>query len=100
MTDVTRFQRSKPSWLATANFNRSSMFSFWLLVGLLAHSAPLPVLGGCRIGTRWPRRDFAVDIQLPVPVTLRIGLKIDVSSAACEDAIFTGLFASHWGTLA
>jgi hypothetical protein len=56
VTDVTRFQRSKPPWLATANFNRSSMFSSWLLVGLLAHSAPLPVRGGCRIGTRWPRQ--------------------------------------------
>ena len=56
MTDVTRFQRSKPPWLATANFNRSSMFSSWLLVGLLAHSAPCQVLGGCRIGTRWPRQ--------------------------------------------
>jgi hypothetical protein len=30
-----------------------------------------------------------------MPVALWIGLKIDVSRAAREDAIFTGLFASH-----
>ena len=36
------------------------------------------------------RRDVAGDIQLPVPVTRRIGLKIDVFGAASEDAIFTG----------
>ena len=41
------------------------------------------------------RRDVAIDIQLPVPVARRIGLKIDVSGAASEDAIFTG----HWATL-
>ena len=41
------------------------------------------------------RRDVAFDGQLPVPVARRIGLKIDVFRAACEDAIFTGLFASH-----
>ena len=37
------------------------------------------------------RRDVAVDGELPVPVARRIGLKIDVFRAACEDAIFTGL---------
>jgi hypothetical protein len=36
------------------------------------------------------RRDIAVDIQLPMPVVLRIGLKIDVFRATREDAIFTG----------
>ncbi len=36
------------------------------------------------------RRDVALDIQLPVPVARRIGLKIDVSRAAGEDAIFAG----------
>ena len=35
-------------------------------------------------------RDVAFDIQLPMPVARRIGLKIDVLRAACEDAIFTG----------
>jgi len=35
-----------------------------------------------------------------MPVTLRFSLKIDVSRAAREDAIFTGLFASHGTTLA
>ena len=39
--------------------------------------------------------DIAFDGELPVPVARRIGLKIDVFGAACEDAIFTGLFASH-----
>ena len=39
------------------------------------------------------RRDVACDVQLPVPVTRRIGLKIDVLCAARERAIFT----SHWG---
>ncbi len=38
------------------------------------------------------RRDVACDIQLPVPVARRIGLKIDVAGAARKDAIFTG----HW----
>ena len=37
------------------------------------------------------RRDVAFHAQLPVPVARRIGLKIDVFRAACEDAIFTGL---------
>ena len=41
------------------------------------------------------RRDVALDVQLPVPVARRIGLKIDVFRAACEDAIF----ASHGATL-
>jgi hypothetical protein len=36
------------------------------------------------------RRDIAFDAKLPVPVAPRIGLKIDVFRAACEDAIFTG----------
>ena len=36
------------------------------------------------------RRDIAVDGELPVPVARRIGLKIDVARATCEDAIFTG----------
>ncbi len=36
------------------------------------------------------RRDVAIDLQLPVPVARRFGLKIDVASAASEDAIFTG----------
>ena len=44
------------------------------------------------------RRDVAVDRQLPVPVARRIGLEIDVLRAACEDAIFTGLIASHRAT--
>ena len=35
-------------------------------------------------------RDVAVDIELPMPVARRIGLKIDVFGAASEDAIFTG----------
>ena len=35
-------------------------------------------------------RDVAVDVELPVPVARRIGLKIDVAGAASEDAIFTG----------
>ena len=39
------------------------------------------------------RRDVACDVQLPVPVTRRIGLEVDVFRAACEHAIF----ASHWG---
>src|SRR6201999_3635306 len=42
-------------------------------------------------------RDVARDIQLPVPVAGRIGLEIDVCRAPREDAIFTGLVASHWG---
>ena len=36
------------------------------------------------------RRDIAFDIQLPMPVARRIGLKIDVPGAASKDAIFTG----------
>jgi hypothetical protein len=36
------------------------------------------------------RRNVAFDIQLPMPVARRIGLKIDVAGAASEDAIFTG----------
>ena len=36
------------------------------------------------------RRDLAVDIQLPMPVARRLGLKIDVPRATREDAIFTG----------
>ncbi len=36
------------------------------------------------------RRDVAFDGNLPVPVARRIGLKIDVLGAACEDAIVTG----------
>ena len=45
-------------------------------------------------------RDIAVDVQLPVPVARRIGLKIDVLRAASEDAIFASpIFASHWLTL-
>jgi len=35
-------------------------------------------------------RDVAIDRELPVPVALRIGLKIDVFGATSEDAIFTG----------
>ena len=35
-------------------------------------------------------RDIALDGELPVPVARRIGLKIDVFCAACEDAIFAG----------
>jgi len=34
-----------------------------------------------------------------MPVARRVGLKIDVLRAASKDAIFTGLFASHWATL-
>ena len=36
------------------------------------------------------RRDIAVDIELPMPIARRIGLKIDVFGTAREDAIFTG----------
>jgi hypothetical protein len=34
-----------------------------------------------------------------MPITRRIGLKIDVLRASREDAIFTGLVASHRATL-
>ncbi len=36
------------------------------------------------------RRDLAIDVQPPVPVARRIGLKIDMPGAIGEDAIFTG----------
>jgi len=36
------------------------------------------------------RRHRAVDIELPMPVARRIGLKIDVLRAAREGAIFAG----------
>src|SRR5258706_16169160 len=36
------------------------------------------------------RRDLAIDVQLPMPVARRIGLKIDMPGAISEDAIFTG----------
>ena len=36
------------------------------------------------------RRDVAIDIELPMPVARRIGLKIDEAGAASENAIFTG----------
>ena len=36
------------------------------------------------------RRDVAVDIELPMPVARRIGLKIDVFRASCQDAILCG----------
>ena len=45
------------------------------------------------------RRDVAIDLELPMPVARRIGLEIDVFRAAGENAIFTGLFASHRATL-
>ena len=45
---------------------------------------------GILVDVHGERRDVAFDAQLPVPVALRIGLKIDVFRAACEDAIFAG----------
>jgi hypothetical protein len=36
------------------------------------------------------RRDLAIDVQLPMPVARRIGLKIDMPGTISEDAIFTG----------
>ena len=45
---------------------------------------------GILVDVHGERRDVAFHAQLPVPVALRIGLKIDVFRAACEDAIFTG----------
>jgi hypothetical protein len=36
------------------------------------------------------RRDIACDIELPMPITRRLGLEIDVFRATREDAIFTG----------
>src|SRR5439155_18122089 len=41
------------------------------------------------------RRDLAIDLQLPMPVARRIGLKIDMPSATSEDAIFTGHGPPH-----
>ena len=45
---------------------------------------------GILVDVHRQRCDIALDGQLPVPVARRIGLKIDVFRAACEDAIFTG----------
>ena len=54
---------------------------------------------GILVDVHGQRRDLAVDTELPMPVTRWIGLKIDVLRASREDAIFTGLVASHGATL-
>ncbi len=50
---------------------------------------------GILVDIHGQRRDIVSDVELPVPVPRRIGLKIDVLRAACENAIF----ACHWATL-